>query len=97
VSILAILELTLAAETAAAALPVLDDVLVATREFAGNEGVEVLVRSDDPTRVLVLERWASREADTAYRAWRAEQGDSPLTPFVRGLAVTHYDLPGSGA
>ncbi|MGD9957205.1 MAG: putative quinol monooxygenase [Candidatus Nanopelagicales bacterium] len=96
-SILAILDLTLAAETAAAALPVLDDVLVATREFAGSEGVEVLVQSDDPTHVLVLERWASREADTAYRAWRAEQGDSPLTPFVRELAVTHYDLPGSGA
>jgi quinol monooxygenase YgiN len=97
VSILAILDLTLRAETAAEALDVLDDVLVATREFAGNEGAEVVVQSDDPTRVLVLERWASREADTAYRVWRSEQGDSALTPFVRGLAVTHFDLRAAGA
>ena len=90
-SILAILDLNLRAETAAEALDVLDDVLVATRAFAGNEGVEVVVQSDDPTRVLVLERWASREADTAYRVWRSEQGDSALTPFVTGLAVTHFD------
>lgn len=95
-SILAILDLTLRAETAAEALDVLDDVLVATRAFAGNEGVEVVVQSDDPTRVLVLERWASREADTAYRVWRSEQGDSALTPFVLGLAVTHFDPRAAG-
>lgn len=95
-SILAILDLTLRAETAAEALDVLDDVLVATRAFAGNEGVEVVVQSDAPTRVLVLERWASREADTAYRVWRSEQGDSALTPFVLGLAVTHFDPRAAG-
>lgn len=96
-SILAILDLTLRPGTGAEALAVLDDVLVATREFAGNEGVEVVVQADDPDRVLVLERWASMEADTAYRAWRAEQGDSPLMPYVAGLSVTHFDRPAAGA
>lgn len=96
-SILAILDLTLRPETAAEALVVLDEALVATRDFDGNEGVEVVVQSDDPARVLVLERWSSREADTAYRVWRDEQGASTLTPYVLALSVTHFDLRDAGA
>lgn len=93
-SIVAILDLRLRPETAAEALDVLDDVLVATRAFPGCLGVEVIVQADDPEHVLVLERWESMDADTAYRAWRAEQGRSALAPYVLGLSVTHFDARG---
>ncbi|MFC6237004.1 putative quinol monooxygenase [Longivirga aurantiaca] len=93
-SILAILDLTLRPESTSEALAVLDDVLVATRGFTGNLGVEVIVQTDDPAHVLVLERWESMEADTAYRAWRASEGRSALAPYVLGLSVTHFDPRG---
>ncbi len=67
----ALLELTLRPEAVADAPGVLHEVLAATRAFAGNEGVEVLDDVDDPTHVLVLERWESLAHDDAYRAWRA--------------------------
>jgi quinol monooxygenase YgiN len=94
VSVLSILDLQLRPETAAEALDVLDEVLVATRAFAGCLGVEVVVQADDPAHVLVLERWESMAADSAYRAWRASEGSSALTPYVTGLAVTHFDPRG---
>ena len=92
--VLALLAVRLRPESASEALDVLDEVLVATREFAGCLGVEVVVQADDPGHVLVLERWASMEADAAYRAWRASEGSSPLTPYVLALAVTHFDPRG---
>jgi quinol monooxygenase YgiN len=48
--------------------------LVATRAFDGCLGVEVIQDSDDPTRLIAVERWASLEHDRAYRAWRAGEG-----------------------
>ena len=89
-SVVAFLDLRLRPDSAAEALGVLDEVLVATRAFEGCLGVEVLVQADDPARVIVVERWASMEADTAYRAWREADGPSALTPYVAGIAVTHF-------
>ena len=86
-TVLAILDVRLRPETASEALDVLDDVLVATRAFAGCLGVEVVVQADDPEHVLVLERWESLEADAEYRAWRASEGRSALAPYVLGLSV----------
>ena len=90
-SVVAFLDVRLKPATAAEALGVLDGVLVATRAFEGCLGVEVLVQADDPTRVVVVERWASMEADTAYRAWRQSEGPGALAPYVTGLTVTHFD------
>jgi quinol monooxygenase YgiN len=89
-SVVAFLDVRFTPDTAAEALGVLDDVLVATRAFEGCLGVEVLVQADDPARVVVVERWASMEADTAYRAWRQSEGPGALAPYVAGLAVTHF-------
>jgi quinol monooxygenase YgiN len=86
-SITALLELRLKPEDLHAAMRVLDDVLVATRDFAGNEGVEVLVDTADPSHVVVHETWASLEADGAYRAWRAGEGANNLGSVLAAAPV----------
>jgi heme oxygenase (mycobilin-producing) len=48
--------------------------LAATRAFDGCLGVEVIQDSEDPVRLIAVERWASLEHDQAYRAWRAAEG-----------------------
>ena len=89
-TVVAFLDLRLRPESTTEALAVLDEALVATRAFEGCLGVEVLVQADDPAHVVVVERWASMEADTAYRAWRDTQGPSTLAPYVVGISVTHF-------
>jgi heme-degrading monooxygenase HmoA len=46
-----------------------------TRDFAGNDGVELVVNQDDPANLLLVIHWASREASDAYSAWRRENSD----------------------
>ena len=48
--------------------------LVATRSFDGCLGVEVFMDSDDPSRVVAVEHWASLDHDLAYRTWRDGPG-----------------------
>jgi quinol monooxygenase YgiN len=48
--------------------------LMATRAFDGCLGVEVIQDSDDPARLIAVERWASLQHDRAYRAWRQGEG-----------------------
>ena len=36
--------------------------------------IEVIRDSDDPTRLIAVERWASLEHDRAYHTWRAGEG-----------------------
>jgi quinol monooxygenase YgiN len=67
----ALLELTLSPDSVEQAPAVLSETLAATRAFPGCLELEVLVDTEDPTHVVVFERWESAEADAAYRAWRA--------------------------
>ena len=83
-AITSLLDLHLKPEVVGDAPDIIDDVLVATRGFDGNLGVEVVTDVDDPTHVLLIEHWASLEADDAYRAFRAGEGPSPLGPLLAG-------------
>ena len=67
----ALLDLTLLPASVADAPSVLRDTFRATAAFPGCLSVEVLLDADDPTHVVVLERWDSADSDAAYRAWRA--------------------------
>ncbi len=81
----ALLELTLKPESVGDADAVIADTLKATRAFDGCEGVDVLKDTADETHVVLLERWASQEADAAYRAWRATpEGKSGLAGLLAG-------------
>lgn len=81
----ALLELTLTPQSLADAPEVLRETLQDTRAFPGCLGVEVLRSRQEPTRVLLIERWESAEADAAYRVWRATpQGASRLKTLLAG-------------
>jgi quinol monooxygenase YgiN len=86
------LDLNLKAETLDSAPAALREILADTRAFDGCLGVEVLVDSTDPAHILVVERWASMEHDTAYRAWRAGDGASGLGALLAAPPVlTHFE------
>lgn len=81
----ALLELTLSPASLADAPRVLHETLEATRAFPGCLGVDVLRAADDPTRIVVVERWDSVQSDAAYRAWRASpEGASGLASLLAG-------------
>jgi heme oxygenase (mycobilin-producing) len=45
-----------------------------TRARQGCEYVTVHQDQDNPNAIVLIERWASRADDDAYRAWRAADG-----------------------
>jgi quinol monooxygenase YgiN len=78
-TITALLDLQLQVASLADAPALLREVLADTRAFDGCLGVDVIVDSNDPAHMIVVETWASRAHDDAYRAWRlTEAGQSPL-------------------
>ena len=67
------------------ALAVLRRILHDTRAFDGNLAVSLEQGDDDPTRLLVLSRWASAEHHQAYLDWRAGDGAvADLPPLLAG-------------
>lgn len=95
-TVTAMLELAIRPDSADDALAVIHAVLEATRAFAGNQGVDVLVDDENPLRIVLLERWASREADAAYRAWRAGDGKSNLGSILASPPVLGLFTPAAG-
>ncbi len=84
----ALLELRVKPETLDQGLHAeLHAILSDTRAFEGCLGVDVLIDTADPTHIIAVERWASEEADAAYRAWRAGDGQTNLASFVASLPV----------
>ena len=76
-TILSVFEIQISAEALADARELLDATLADTRTRPGCLSVDVTVDVDDPTRFILLERWASVEDDDAYRAWRATPDGAP--------------------
>jgi quinol monooxygenase YgiN len=83
-SVLFILELTIEPEKVDEYLAQFPDLLPDTRAFDGFEEITVHQNEDDPTDVVLLERWASKEQHEKYTAWRQERGD--LERLSQGLA-----------
>lgn len=93
-SITALLDLRVKPDELANARSILHDVLTATRAFEGSLGVDVVVDLEDPAHFVVIEKWASLEADTAYRTWRATpDGRSNLGSILAGPpTLTKFEL-----
>ena len=90
-AITALLELHIKPELVTEAPGVVDEVLVATRAFHGNLGVEVVSDIEDPAHIVLIEHWADLDADNAYRAFRAGEGQSPLGRLLAGApTLTRY-------
>ena len=84
-SSISLFEFTVRDDDLDAARAAVDATLQQTIAFPGSQGVDVLLRDDDPTTYVVVEYWDDLEADTAYRAWRA--GDGVPTEFINHLAA----------
>lgn len=62
-----------------------------TRARQGCESVTVHEDHDRPGVVLLVERWATREDDDAYRAWRAGDGAiAEMAALVAGPPRLRY-------
>lgn len=92
-AITAFLELHLRADAPDDAAATIDAILADTRARDGSEGLEVLRDVTDPAHLVVVERWASMEADAAYRAWRATpEGASNLGDLLdRPPVLTRFE------
>jgi quinol monooxygenase YgiN len=84
-SVLYILELKLQPDAVESYLGMFPEVVPDTRAFAGCEGITVHQSEDDPTTVVLLEYWTSKEAHETYMAWRRDRGD--MDRFMQGLAA----------
>ena len=79
-----ILELKIEPDKVEEYLAQFPSVLPDTRAFDGCEWISVHQNEDDPTDVVLLERWASKEHHEKYMAWRRDRGD--LERLGQGLA-----------
>lgn len=65
---------------------VIHGMLTETRGFDGCLGVETLVDTKDPSKIVIIERWESKEANNAYLAWRQGDGAAGAKKFGALLA-----------
>jgi len=89
-SIKVMLELHVKTDDLDASYAGIHETLVATRAFAGNVSVEVLVDHTDPGRIILLETWDTADDHDAYVAWRAtpEGAATALIAVVDAPLVT---------
>jgi hypothetical protein len=50
----------------------------------------LLTPADDPSRVLLVERWATTPADDAYRAFRAAETSSRMAGLFAATPTITY-------
>ncbi len=89
-TVIALLDVRVKADKVVQAQVVFAEILVQTKAFPGNQGVEVIADVDDPTHLVAVERWESIEADNEYRAYRAGEGAEALKalgPLLAGAPV----------
>ncbi len=90
-SVLYILELTIQSDKVGEYLAQFPSILPDTRAFQGCEEITVHQNQDDPTDVVLLERWATKEDHQKYMAWRQERGDvERLGQGLAGPPKTRY-------
>ncbi len=88
-SITSLLDVQIQPDHVGEARDVIDSILVATRAFAGCQGVDVLVDVADESHFVLVEHWESLEHDDAYRAWRATpEGTSALNGILESRHLT---------
>ena len=91
-SILVVLELDAVDGKADEMIGVLRGSLGDTRARPGCESVTVHRGHDQPDTIVLVERWATRADDDAYRAWRAGDGAiAEMGPLVVGARIRYFD------
>ncbi len=74
-------------------LDTLHTALADTRAFDGCEVIDTYVDVDRPGRVILWERWPTKDHHRRYLAWRNESGTGAvLMPFLRDrITFTYLD------
>ena len=91
-SILTVLELHAIDGKAEDVKSLLKTHLADTRARPGCESVTVHQDQAQPHSILLVERWASKADDEAYRAWRAAEGAiTEMGPLLAGATVRYFD------
>ena len=66
-------------------------ILPATRGFEGCEVLETFVDQDDPGRIVLWERWPTKDHHRRYVAWRNTTGlGEQLAPYLTGRPTFTY-------
>ena len=70
-----------------------DRILSGTESYEGNKSAVYFVSQEDPSKILLLEEWESKEDFDAYLNWRVERGDfAELTSLLEADPVlTFYE------
>lgn len=90
-SIHVVLELTAVDGKADELLAVFRKILPDTRARQGCEFVTVHRDQENPNQIVLIERWATRADDDAYRAWRAGDGKvTEMAGLVAAAPVIRY-------
>lgn len=92
-SIRVVLELHVKPELADKVKDGFKEQLVDTRAFEGCEEISVIQNQDDPSEILVLEQWDSRQSYEAYLKWRTDRGDMDNIDKIstQPFQVRYYD------
>ena len=62
-----------------------------TRGFDGCGGITIHSNQDDPTDIVFVENWDSRQHHEKYLSWRTERGDmEKLMGWVAGEPTMRY-------
>ena len=69
-----LLELQAQGDKVDALLNTFKEILPDTRAYDGFVGIELVQNQDDPTNVILIERWQTRQHYEKYLAWRTETG-----------------------
>jgi quinol monooxygenase YgiN len=97
VPVTVLLEVTCKPDRADDAVDVLRAALPDTRAFAGCLGVELLRDQDDAAKLLLVERWESRDHQKAYLRWRAGDGATVGLPETLAAPPSTRYLDDTGA
>ena len=90
-SILVLLEMNLKPERLKDFKAFMENELHHTRGSDGCNELTVHKNQDDPTNLVLVEDWDSRQQYEKYLAWRTERGDmEKLGPFFAGEPTFRY-------
>lgn len=73
-SIMIILDAKLKADKVEDTKSLFAEMLPDTRGFDGCEGITMILNEEDPTNMVLVEKWASKSHYEKYHHWREETG-----------------------
>ena len=73
-SVTVVVDLAVKPEEVEGLISVIKEILSGTREYEGNQAVELYRNQDDRNNLILIERWDSRQQCEKYVAWCIETG-----------------------